>query len=73
MAPIHYSNRPHPLLIVVGGVIMTASFVARAAVFSVVSTRATAPDSPPAPLATEQAPETVAQPEGPPAPAGQAG
>ena len=73
MAPFRYSNRPHPLLIVVGGVIMTASFVALAAVFSVVSSRAAAPGSTPAPLAAEPAPEAIAQPEGPPAPTGQAG
>lgn len=73
MAPIYYSNRPHPLLIVVGTVIMMACFAALAAVFSVTAERAIAPRNPTLSLSVKPDPQTVAQPENPPAPDGQAG
>lgn len=73
MAPIYYSNRPHPLLIVVGTVIMMACFVALAAVFSVAAERAMAPRNPTPSLSGKPDPQTVAQPETTPSPDGQAG
>lgn len=73
MAPIYYSNRPHPLLIVVGCVIMIASLVALAAAFSVAAERAVAPRAPSPALSVKPDPQTIAQPEDRPSPAGQAG
>jgi len=73
MTPIYYSNRPHPLLVVVGAVIIMASLVALAAVLSVAAERAIAPRDRTPSLSVKPDPQTVAQPENPPPPDGQAG
>ena len=73
MPPSFYSQRTHPLLILIGTVIMLASFVALAAVFSIAAERAMHKTSPGTPLVSQPATETVAQPERQTLPSGQAG